>query len=97
MPLRKGVSLFVSAGLGGVVFFLLTAAWFHIQAVRLGYKTQGLRQDLDELVKKEQILDQGLQRSLSLYRLDELAKNRYDLRVPDPSQLILVPESSGLS
>jgi type II secretory pathway component PulJ len=78
------------AALGCAALVLLSTAWFHIQAVRWGYRAQALRRELDELKKTEQILDRRLQSALSLPRLDELAKTRFGLRVPDPSQVVLM-------
>lgn len=89
----KGNPVFLSVGLAAVVFVLLSTAWFQIQAVRWGYKVQTLHQQIDELRKKEQSVDQRLQGALSLARLDELAKKKFSLRVPEPSQIILVPET----
>ncbi len=89
----KRLSLFATTGVSAAVLFLLTTAWFQIQAVRWGYRTQELRQKLDDLEKTEQVLDQRLQKSLSLSRLDDLGKNRFRLGVPDPSQIVLLPEN----
>ena len=91
---QKRIILLLSAGLGGLVFLFLATAWFQIQSVRLGYREQALRRRIDELRKNEQGLDRRLQETLSLARLDQLAKNRYRLQIPDPSQIILVKENT---
>jgi hypothetical protein len=84
--------VFVTAGLAAVVFLLMSTAWFQIQSVRWSYRVQSLRVQLDDLEKKEQTVDQRLQGALALARLDELAKTRYRLQVPDPSQIVLVAD-----
>ena len=94
MQFRSRVFVFLSAGVGAVVSLLLATAWFQIQAVRWGYKAQSLRQQLDELDKREQSLDHRLQETLSLARLDRLAKNKFQLHVPEPSQIILLSDKS---
>jgi hypothetical protein len=86
------MSVVIAGASGAVVLLLLTTAWFQIQAVRLGYKAQNLRQKIDDLEKEEQTIDQRLQQTLSLPRLDELAKAKFGLQVPSPSQIILLQD-----
>ncbi len=92
MRLSQRVPLFVCVGLMAVVFVLLSTTWFQIQAVRWGYKVQTLRRQIDELEKKEQTVDQRLEGALSLARLDDLARKKFRLQVPDPNQIVLLPE-----
>jgi hypothetical protein len=87
------VPLFFSVCLMSVMFVLLSTAWFQIQAVRWGYKVQSLRQKIDEAEKKEQTVDQRLQGALSLARLDDLARKRFRLQVPEPSQIVLLSDT----
>lgn len=93
MRIWTRVPLFMSVGLGAVVLLLLSTAWFQIQSVRWGYRLQSLQQQLDDVQKKEQSVDQRLEGALSLARLDDLAKNKFNLRVPAPSQIRLVSET----
>lgn len=92
MGFWKRVSLFVPAGIGMVAFFLLASAWFEIQAVRWGYKNQEIRGRLDDLAKREAMLDQRLQQNLSLPRLDRLAKEKFGLQIPLPTQIVMIPD-----
>lgn len=92
MKWRDPVLFRLSAGLGTAVLLLLAIAWFQIQAVRWGYKSQNLRRQIDELDKREQSLDHRIQEALSLARLDEFAKRKYGLQVPAPSQIILLSD-----
>ena len=78
------------AGSVSLFFLLVGSAWFHVQATRWGYRLENARQRLEEMEKKEQRVDQRLQTSLALDRLDQLAKNRFDLKVPNASQIILI-------
>lgn len=93
MLFTKRMPLVMSVGLGGVLFLLLSTAWLQIQSVRWGYRVQNLKEQLDDLSKREQALDQRLHGALSLSRLDELAKRKFGLRVPDPSQIILMHDA----
>ena len=84
----KRLFLLLLGGVAAGVSVLLVSAWFQIQAVRWGYKAQDLRWQIDDLQKQEQMLDRRLQESLSLARLDRLAKARFSLQVPEPSQIV---------
>jgi len=88
----KQVSLIVPVGLGVVVMTFLATAWFEIQAVRWGYKAQKVRQEIDDLSKKEETLDQRLQQNLSLSRLDALARTKFGLQAPGPAQIVLLTD-----
>jgi len=84
---------FVSVGAAAAVFLLMATAWFQIQSVRWGYRVQSLRTQLDELEKREQSVDQRLQGALSLARLDQLAKTKFRLQIPSPTQIVLLSET----
>lgn len=93
MSKSKKFPIFVSVCLAAVFFVLLSTAWFQIQAVRWGYRVQSLRLKIDEAEKKEQTLDLRLQGALSLSHLDDLARKKFRLQVPDPSQIVLLSDT----
>jgi hypothetical protein len=84
------------AAMGFLVFTALSlaAAWLNIQAVRWGYLNQRLRARREELSRTGQSLDRRLHETLSLDRLDRAARDRFDLKVPSPAQIVLIPDPS---
>ena len=84
------------AATGFLVFTALSmaSAWLNIQAVRWGYLNQRLRARREELEKSGQSLDRRLHETLSLDRLDRVARDRFGLKVPGPDQVILIPDPS---
>jgi hypothetical protein len=86
------MSVYFMATLGAGAILLLASAWFQIQSVRWGYKAQAIRREIDDLEKEEQTLDHRLAHSLSLSRLDELAKTEFRLTVPNPAQIVFLPD-----
>lgn len=81
--------ILVIPGLG--LFILLSlSAWFHVQSVRLSYRSQVLRQELDELDRHEQADRRHLESALSLSRLDRNARGRRGLALPRADQVRLL-------
>jgi len=71
-------------------FSLLLNAWWHIQAVRLGYQAAHLNMMLTEVRSESETLHEELSRLSALPRLEELAKSQGRARLPGPQQLILL-------
>ena len=82
----------VMAGAG--LFGLLSlSAWFHVQSVRLSYRCQVIRQELDDLDRREQSERRHLDAALSLSRLDATARGRRGLSLPRADQIRLLTET----
>jgi len=80
---------------GGVLYvfcLLVMTVWFQTQARRWDYSIQTMKRTIAELDKDEQLLDQRLQRLTALTRLDEMAKDRFHLTVPEPAQIMVLRE-----
>lgn len=88
---RRVVPGFLIAGTG---FFVLLSfsAWIHIQALRLSYRVQDLRKEVEALERREQGVLRRAESVMSLERLDHVARVRLGLQVPDPDQLRFLPE-----
>lgn len=82
----------VMAG-AGLFGLLCLSAWFHVQSVRLSYRCQVLRQELDDLDRHEQAERRLLEAALSLSRLDANARGRRGLALPRADQIRLVTET----
>lgn len=78
------------AGLFGL---LCLSAWFHVQSVRLSYRSQSLRQELDDLDRREQAERRHVEAALSLSRLDANARGRRGLSHPRADQIRLLTDS----
>ena len=78
------------AGLFGL---LCLSAWFHVQSVRLSYRSQSLRQELDDLDRREQAERRHVEAALSLSRLDANARGRRGLSLPRADQIRLRTDS----
>jgi len=79
----------VVAGLG--LFGLLSlSAWFHVQSVRLSYRTEAIRRELDQLDRHEQAECRAIEAALSLSRLDAVARSRRGMSLPRPDQIRLL-------
>lgn len=82
----------IFAGLG--LFCLLSvSAWFHVQSVRLTYRSHAIRQELDQLDRHEQAQRRSVESALSLTRLDAKARGRRGLVLPRPEQIHIFTES----
>jgi hypothetical protein len=82
----------VAAGFLAFTGLSLASAWLNIQAVRYGYRNQRLRSAWEDMRKSEQVLDRRLQQTLSLDRLDKIAREQFKLKVPAPDQVVLIRE-----
>jgi hypothetical protein len=82
----------VAAGFLAFTGLSLASAWLNIQAVRWGYRNQKLQTRWEELQRGGQSLDRRLHETLSLDRLDRIARDRFRLRVPAPDQIVLIPD-----
>lgn len=85
-----GTALFV--GGGGLFILFSVSAWFHVQSVRLSYRAQAVRQELDRLDRQEQAERRRLELATSLARLDQTARARRGLALPRPDQVRLLPD-----
>ncbi len=85
-----GAALFV--GGGGLFALFSVSAWFHVQSVRLSYRAQTVRQELERLERQEQAERRRLESALSLARLDQTARSRRGLALPRPDQVRLLPD-----
>lgn len=79
--------VFPSVGLFGL---LCLSAWFHVQSVRLSYRSQILLRELEDLDRQEQAERRHLEAALSLSRLDLNARGRRGLALPRPDQVRLL-------
>jgi hypothetical protein len=79
---------------GGLFGVLSLSAWLHVQSVRLSYRAQSIRQELDQLDRREQAERRRLETALSLSRLDATARARGNLFLPRPDQIRLLPETT---
>ena len=79
---------------GGLFGVLSLSAWLHVQSVRLSYRAQTVRQDLEQLDRREQAERRRLDAALSLSRLDATARARGSLFLPRPDQIRLLPETT---
>lgn len=79
--------MMAGAGLFGL---LSLSAWFHVQSVRLSYRCQVLRQELDDLDRHEQAERRLLEAATSLSRLDANARGRRGLALPRADQIRLL-------
>jgi cell division protein FtsL len=70
----------------GAVFFL----WQRYQFVRLGYEVNRLRADKAQLEEAIEPLEVEAQYLSRLERIDELARTRLNMHVPQPSQVIVL-------
>ena len=95
--LKSRAAATVIAGFFVFTGLTLASAWLNIQAVRWSYGNQRLRVQLDDLRKSEQSLDRRLQQTLSLDRLDRAARERFNLKVPSPAQIVLIAEAREAS
>lgn len=79
----------------GICLFglLCLSAWFHVQSIRLSYRAQVLRQELDDLDRHEQAERRHLEAALSLSRLDTNARARRGLALPRADQIRLLTET----
>lgn len=85
-----GTALFVAGG--GLFALFSLSAWFHVQSVRLSYRAQAVRQELDRLDRQEQAERRRLESALSLARLDQTGRSRRGLALPRPDQVRLLPD-----
>lgn len=74
----------------GLFVLLSLSAWFHVQSIRLSYRSQVLRQELDDLERHEQAERRHLESALSLSRLDHNARTRRGLALPRADQVRLL-------
>jgi hypothetical protein len=88
----SGRAFLFIGGVAGFLFVFSMAAWCRIQSVRWSYQAQTLRLETNRLEKEEEALDQKIFSALSLARLDELAKTKFSLQLPHPSQIHLQDE-----
>ncbi|MBK8575491.1 MAG: hypothetical protein IPN90_07395 [Elusimicrobia bacterium] len=79
----------VAAGLG-LFGILSVSAWFHVQSVRLSYRCQAVRQEMDLWDHRAQAELRSLEAALSLSRLDASARGRRGLALPRPDQIRLL-------
>lgn len=88
-------TLFSQVVAAGLCLFglLCVSAWFHVQSIRLSYRSQALRQELDELDRHEQAERRSLEAALSLSRLDTNARARRGLALPRADQIRLITET----
>ncbi len=79
--------------LGGGLFGLLSlSGWLQVQAVRLSYRAQAVRRELEQLDRREQADLRRLEVALSLARLDERARGRQGLALPRAEQIRLLTD-----
>lgn len=71
---------------------LLLNAWWHIQAVRLGYQAYRLNTSLSDVKSESETLQQELARLSSLSRLEEWAKIHEKSKCPGPTQLVFLTD-----
>lgn len=76
----------------GLFVLLSLSAWFHVQSVRLSYRSQVLHQELDDLERREQAERRHLESALSLSRLDHKARARRGLSLPRADQVRLLAD-----
>lgn len=76
------IGLVLAAGFG-------FAAWQHLEALRLSYETDRLRQQLDDLYRERQRLEIERQRKLSPLLLSD-AFRAHNFSVPRPNQTVRV-------
>lgn len=72
-------------------FSLLLNAWWHIQAVRLGYQAARLNSQLMEVKFEVESLHENFSRLSALPHLEEWARIQ-GRKLPNPKQLILIHE-----
>ena len=78
-----------------LVFILFMGAamlfvWSNVKAVRQAYEYQALRIESQRLEKKYRLLVLERESLMSLYRIQDLARNRIGMRSPDPNQMVTV-------
>ena len=79
---------------GGVLLLgLLLYVWQHIQVVRLGYQTEGLRAAQVTLVQEGKALEVELGRLRALTKVEDLARRELGMVNPVPGQVILLEDS----
>ena len=74
----------------GLFGLLSLSAWFHVQSVRLSYRTEAVRRELDQLDRHEQAECRAIAAALSLSRLDAVARSRRGMSLPRPDQIRLL-------
>ncbi len=83
----------VLGGFGTGLFLLLAlSAWMQIQALRLSYRCQSVRKEIEAVDRRRNGLAHRRTLALSLARLDNLARAKYFLQVPNPVQVRLLAD-----
>ena len=80
----KRPGLAVLGGLGTGLFLLL--------ALRISYKCQAVRREIETVDRRRNSLANRRTLALSLSRLDRLARGPFALQVPDSDQVRLIPD-----
>ncbi|MBW2219878.1 MAG: septum formation initiator family protein [Deltaproteobacteria bacterium] len=70
---------------------LLFYTWSRVQCVRLGYELSGATDKQKQLVLLQNNLKTEVARLKSPGRIAKIAKNRLDLIMPKPNQMIVIP------
>lgn len=91
MPVSRPRALGAILGTTGIVFAL---AWQHVQATRIGYRVERLREEVELQRGKDAYLKLDLERWHSPERLEAEAARRLGMRRPEPGQVVvLAPEA----
>jgi cell division protein FtsL len=72
------------------IFVGLFAVWERVQYVRIGYATHQLRQEHDKLLQDKRKLLLEYNTSISLDKVEEQARKRLKMKVPETGQVFYV-------
>ena len=82
----KVILLFLNMFMGAAMLFV----WANVQAVRQAYEYQVLKRENHRLEKKYRLLALEKESLKSLYRIQELARNRMGMKSPGQNQIITI-------
>ena len=73
------------------VMFALIYVWARIQVIQLGYEVSKIRKETTELKQQRDLLEAEVAKLKSPERLTQIARDRYNMRLPMGDEVVIVP------